>query len=532
MKTFTSYANGLVCAFVLSSLFTAVCPAAQFDNSSSKPNVILIITDDLGWGDLGCYGATRIKTPNVDRLADNGRRFTQAYAPSSTCTPSRYAIMTGQYGWRKPPQQTSILDGDAPLCIDTTMDTLPKIFKRAGYATALIGKWHLGLGDGSKPLDYNGDIKPGPLEIGFDSAFFIPATVDRVPCVFIENHRVFGLDSADPIRISYRGRIADELSGRDHPELLKYPADQQHSDVIINGVSRIGYMTGGSQAQWIDIDIADTITQRAVKFIEHNKDKPFFLHFGTHDPHVPRNPNPRFQGKSGCGIRGDAVLQIDWCVGEIMAALDRLKLTEKTLVLLTSDNGPVLRDGYDDGAVENANGHKPAGDLRGWKYLVFEGGTRVPFIASWPGQIQPGVTDQMFCLVDMPATCASLTGQKVLGDTAIDSMDLKEVLLGRTNKHLRETVVQHGISNALAIRHKQWKYIPANAKKEATGMGRGADPNDTRFVESKIAEPLLYNLADDPYETKNVIQENPDKAKELQDLLNNIRNQKSPVLKR
>jgi len=489
------------------------------------PNIIVIIADDLGFGDLGCYGATKIATPNMDLLAGQGVRFTRGYAPSSTCTPTRYSIMTGQYAWRQPPRQTGILDGDAPLAFDADRITLPDMLKKAGYTTGLVGKWHLGLGDGNKPVDFNREIKPGPLEVGFDSAFFIPATVDRVPCVFIDGHHVSKLDPADPIKVSYKGPIASEPAGRDHPGLLKMQADAQHSDVVLNGISRIGYMTGGKSALWTDEDIADTLTKRAVGFIESNHDKPFFLYLGTHDPHVPRAPHPRFRGKSGCGIRGDAVVEIDWMVGEVMGALDRLEIADNTLVILTSDNGPVLFDGYSDKSPEEQNGHQPAGGLRGWKYLVYEGSCRVPLIARWPGHIQPRVSDQMFNLVDLFSTFASIAGQAPPGKNAPDSIDLSDVLLGRTGKNIRDFTVLHGISDALALRQGDWKYIPANAKAGASGMGSGAKAGDSRFAESRIPEALLFNLAMDPGERKNVIRQFPEKAAELQQRLDAIKGQ-------
>lgn len=508
-----------------SCLLLAPIDQVLAEESGALPNIIVIITDDLGYGDLGCYVATKIATPNVDRLASQGVRFTRGYAPSSTCTPTRYSILTGQYAWRQPPRQTGILDGDAPLAFDEDRFTLPDMLKNAGYTTGLVGKWHLGLGDGKTPVDFNGEIKPGPLEVGFDSAFFIPATVDRVPCVFIDGHHVAQRDSADPIRVSYTGPIASEPAGRDHPELLKMPADDQHADVVLNGISRIGYMTGGNSALWTDEDIADTLTRRAVGFIESNQDKPFFLYFGTHDPHVPHAPHPRFRGKSGCGIRGDSILQIDWMVGEVMSTLDRLKIADNTLVIFTSDNGPVLFDGYFDKATEEQNGHQPAGGLRGWKYLVYEGACRVPLIARWPRQIKPRVSDQLFNLVDLMATLATITDQPAPGKTAPDSMDLSSVLLGKTGENVRDFNVLHGISNALALRQGDWKYIPANASGEASGMGRGANATDTRFVESRIPEPLLFDLAADPAERTNVIKQHPEKAAELKNRLDAIKGQ-------
>lgn len=505
----------LVPLLAAASTSTATRPA-------NRPNIVLIITDDLGYGDVGVYGGTGAPTPRIDRLAAQGLRFNQAYAPSSTCTPSRYSMLTGEYAWRQPPAQTSILDGDAPLAIPPGTLTLPVLLRQAGYATGLLGKWHLGLGDGKTAVDFNGEIRPGPLEIGFDTAFFIPATVDRVPCVFIHDHRVHGLDPADPIQVSYLKRIGSDPVGHEHPELLKYGADRQHADTIINGISRIGHMSGGNAARWVDEDIADVLTRRAVRFIEENAQRPFFLHFGTHDPHVPRAPHPRFRGKSSSGIRGDAIVQIDWTVGEILDALDRHGLTDNTLVLFTSDNGPVLFDGYYDGATDAVGGHRPAGPLRGWKYLRYEGGTRVPLIARWPGHVPVGTTEQMFSLVDVLATTAALLEQPLPAGASSDSINLLPVLLGQTAAPIRDHVVQHGIGNVLALREGDWKYIPANAD-TATGIGRGADPRDTRFAQARNPEPQLYNLATDPGETRNLASAHPEILRKLAARLDEIR---------
>ncbi|HOA52199.1 MAG TPA: sulfatase-like hydrolase/transferase, partial [Thermogutta sp.] len=265
--------------------------AAQED---SPPNIVFIYADDLGYGDIGCYGATRIPTPNLDRLAKEGLLFRDAHSPAATCTPSRFALMTGQYAFRKP--GTGVLPGNADLIIEPGQLTLPLMLKRAGYITSVVGKWHLGLGRNG--CDWNGTIAPGPLEIGFDYAFIIPATGDRVPCVYVENHHVVGLDPNDPIQVSYGEKIGDEPTGREHPELLKYRFSHGHDGTIINGISRIGFMKGGKSARWVDEDMADVITQKAVSFIESHKDQRFFLYFATHDIHVPRLPHPRFVGKS------------------------------------------------------------------------------------------------------------------------------------------------------------------------------------------------------------------------------------------
>jgi hypothetical protein len=225
-------------------------------DSAHKPNIVLIYADDVGYGDLGCYGASRIRTPNLDRLAARGLRFTDGHAASATCTPSRYALMTGEYPWRR--KGTGVLPGDAALIIEPARPTLPAVLRKAGYATGCVGKWHLGLGTGK--IDWNGEIAPGPLEVGFGSSFVIPATGDRVTCVYVEGHRVFGLDPKDPIQVSYGAKVGDEATGRDHPELLKMGLSHGHDFTIVNGISRIGYMTGGKSARWLDEDMADVLT--------------------------------------------------------------------------------------------------------------------------------------------------------------------------------------------------------------------------------------------------------------------------------
>ena len=486
---------------------------------SSKPNIVLILADDLGYGDLGCYGATKIKTPNMDRLASEGLRFTQGYAPSSTCTPSRFSLLTGEYAWRQKDRKNSILDGDAPLCIEPGRRTLPAILHAAGYQTGIVGKWHLGLGDGITPVNFNAEINPGPLEVGFDFCYIIPATVDRVPSVWIENHKVVGLDPADPITVSYVTNISDEPTGLERPELLKQKADKQHSDTIINGISRIGYMKGGKSARFKDEELAPTVVNQSVKFIEQHQDAPFFLEAALFEPHVPRVAGKPFVGASECGIRGDVIAQIDWEVGEIMNTLKRLHLETNTLVILSSDNGAILFDGYFDHSVEDLNGHQPTAGLRGWKYQVFEGGCRVPFVARWPKQIKPRVSDQMVSLVDLLATFAGMTGQNVSKEVAPDSLDLSSVILGTTTNQIRTETVLHGVADKLALRAGDWKFIPASAVGKTTGIGNGANASDSRFTANRIAQPLLFNLATDPDEKTNVFAKFPERATEMQQRL-------------
>jgi arylsulfatase A-like enzyme len=510
----------------LGCLFVNFAPAAPV---TAQPNIVLIIADDLGYGDLGCYGATKIKTPNMDQLAAQGVRFTQGYAPSSTCTPSRFSLLTGMYAWRQKDKKNSILDGDAPLCIDVGRSTLPAMLHKAGYQTGIVGKWHLGLGDGVTPVNFNGEIKPGPLEVGFDYCYIIPATVDRVPSVWIENHRVVGLNPADPITVNYVTNISPEPTGLDaaeRPELLThYRADKQHSGTIINGISRIGYMSGGKNARFKDEELAPRVVEKSIAFIEKNKNQPFFLEAALFEPHVPRVAGTNFAGTSDCGLRGDVIQQIDWEAGEIMAALKRLNLETNTLVILSSDNGAILFDGYYDHSVEDLNGHQPTGGLRGWKYLVFEGGCRVPLIARWPAQIQPRVSDQLFNLVDFYATFAGLTDQHFSKADAPDSLDLSAALLRNTMNQIRSNTVLHGLSDMLALRAGDWKFIPANNKAKASGMGAGADSSSSRFAANQIKHPLLFNLASDPDEKTNVIAKFPDQADALQKQLLEIKRQ-------
>jgi arylsulfatase A-like enzyme len=473
------------------------------------PNIIIIYADDLGYGDVSCYGATRIITPNIDRLAGKGLRFTNAHCTSSTCTPSRYSMLTGEYAWRK--SGTGILTGDAPAIIDPGRTTIASVLKKAGYRTGVVGKWHLGLGPASG-AEWNGNISCGPMDIGFDYNFIIPATGDRVPCVFVENRKVVNLDPADPITVSFNEPLYSEPTGRDHPELLKMHPSHGHDMTIINGISRIGYMSGGKSAWWTDENIADVITDKAVRFIENNSSKPFFLYFSTHDIHVPRVPAKRFAGKSGLGPRGDVILEFDWSVGRIMNTVDSLNLSGKTIIIVTSDNGPVVDDGYQDQAVERLNGHTPAGPLRGGKYSLFEGGTRVVFIANWKGKIIPGVTGALLSQIDLMSSLASLTGVTLKQEDGPDSFNQLDALLGKTGRG-REWLVEH--TGRLSIIKDDWKYIEA-------GPGPGIQLN-TNTETGNNPLPQLYNMNSDIGEKHNVAKHNPDLVKELTQLLKKIR---------
>ncbi|NBV85772.1 MAG: arylsulfatase [Verrucomicrobia bacterium] len=394
-------------------LFTALLApflslnAAENAKPAQQPNIIVILADDLGYGDVGCYGATAVKTPNIDRLAQEGLRFTSGYATSATCTPSRYSLLTGEYAFRK--SGTGILPGDAAMIIEPGRTTVPALLQKAGYKTAAIGKWHLGLGSKSQPVDWNAEITPGPREVGFDYSFIMAATGDRAPCVYVKNKRVVGLVSEDPISVSYKEAYPGEITGKDNRESLKMDWSEGHNDAVINGVGRIGFMKGGKAALWKDEDMADVFTQEAVDFIEREKAHPFFLYFATHDIHVPR-------------------IQ----------------------------------------ANEKLGDHKPGGPLRAGKYSPFEGGTRVPFLTRWLGRIRPGVSDAMVSQVDFLASFAALTGQKPDTAAAPDSSNILSALLGDA-KTGRDHMLEY--ANKVSFRSGPWKFVQPGVYRSQLNRG-------------------------------------------------------------
>ena len=337
------------------SLITGCQPAKKaVEESSAKPNVVVIYLDDLGYGDLSAYGATELQTPNIDALANGGVKFTNGYASSATCTPSRYALLTGTYPWRN--KDAKILPGTAPLLIKTDQPTLPKMMKANGYQTAVVGKWHLGLGTGV--VNWNERVSPGPNEVGFDEAYIMAATQDRVPTVYIDNGNVVGLDPNDPIEVNYKKNFEGEPTGIDNPELLTMTWHHGHNSSIVNGIPRIGFMKGGEKAKWNDVEMSDHFLAKAQQYVRDHKNQPFFLYYALQQPHVPRTPNPRFVGKSGMGPRGDVILEADWTIGAFMKTMEEEGLLENTLIVFSSDNGPVLNDGYNDDAVEKLGKHK------------------------------------------------------------------------------------------------------------------------------------------------------------------------------
>ncbi|HEX6961452.1 MAG TPA: arylsulfatase [Lacipirellula sp.] len=487
----------------------AVMTTAGVAAAEPRPNVVLIYADDLGFGDVSANGGS-IATPNIDRLAREGLRFTDAHSSAATCTPSRFALLTGQYAFRQ--KGTGILPGDANLIIRDKARTLPELFQAVGYDTAVVGKWHLGLGD--SPIDWNSEIKPGPEQVGFDYHFIIPATGDRTPCVYVEQNRVVGLDPDDPIKVSYGKRIDDRPSGRERRKQLKQQWSHGHDQTIVNGVSRIGWMTGGESALWVDEDMADVITRKAIDYIDEQAgDKnDFFLFFSTHDIHVPRVPHPRFAGKSGHGPRGDAILEFDWSVGELLDALEKHGLADDTLVILASDNGPVLDDGYRDQANELLGEHDPNGPYRSGKSSHYEGGTRTPFIVRWPARVKAGeTTGALFGQIDLAASMARLIGSPISAGECPDSRDELDALLGEDSTGRPHLVHE---ARRQSLRVANWKFIPPGPTRD------GLNPPQHHKVE---APGELYDLASDIGEMTNLAQQHPERLQEMAALLEQIR---------
>ncbi|VGO19405.1 sulfatase family protein [Pontiella sulfatireligans] len=477
--------------------------------AEQSPNIVLIFTDDLGYGDLSCYGATKLKTPNIDKLAVEGRRFTDAHSASAVCTPSRYALLTGDYPHRRNLRSPVFLKSG--LVIDAERQTLADVIKEAGYATACIGKWHLGFGE--KTPDWNGELKPGPLELGFDYYFGVPTVNSHPPFVYVENHRVVGLLPEDPFVYGKKAKTQeihekmrlDEIGGAD-----------------------------ASHALYDDYFVGTKLTEKAVEWIKARKKKPFFLYLATTNIHHPFTPAPRFQGTSECGLYGDFVHELDWIVGEVMKTLEEQGVADNTLVIFTSDNGGMFnvtaQDAWDVG-------HHLNGELLGFKFGAWEGGHRVPFIAKWPGKIEAGsVSKQLVCNVDMVATIAALTGVEIQEGQARDSVNMLPALLGTPAESVRkDLVIAPNKLNCLSVRKGKWMYIGGKGSGGFNGTRRGvhsfagpaaityAGYTNSDIANGKIKKGApsaqLYNLEKDPQQTTNLYREYPEVAKELSALL-------------
>lgn len=475
-------------------LLAYACQPQVSEEELIRPNILIIYLDDLGYGDMSAYGSTEISTPNMDILANEGLRFSNAYATSATCTPSRYGLLTGMYPWRN--DNARILSGTAPLLIDTAQMTIPKMLKTKGYNTGIVGKWHLGLGNGN--ADWNELITPGPNEVGFDYSYIMAATQDRVPTVYIKDGFVVGMDQDDPISVDYYNNFEGEPTGKDNPELLKMMWYDGHNNSIINGISRIGFMKGGEKSKWIDEDMADNFLLEAQQYIrtKSQEKNPFFLYYALQQPHVPRTPHPRFEGKSGMGPRGDVILEADWCIGEIMKTLEEQGVLENTLIIFSSDNGPVLNDGYFDDAVEKLGRHTPWGPFRGGKYSLFEAGTRMPFVSYWKGTIQPGVSEALISQLDLLNSFAALVGSDINTD---DSIDMLDVLLG-ISKDGRKDVILEATSRT-ALRSGDYIMIPPY---------NGPKTNVMVNIElGNSSDYQLYNIVKDQGQQINLADQEP-----------------------
>lgn len=479
-------------------LTTGCIQTKKNEAKNVKPNVIIIMADDLGFGDVSAYGAKTISTPNIDYLAKQGVCFTNGYATSATSTPSRYALFTGMYPWKN--DNAKILPGDAPLIIGTDQFTMPKMMKTVGYKTAAIGKWHLGMGMGN--VNWNETVKPGAKEIGFDYSCLIAATCDRVPTVFLENGNVVGLEKDDPIEIDYNKNFEGEPTAIDHPEMLTMQWSHGHNNSIIHGIPRIGFMKGGKNACWVDENIADYLSDKVINYIDENKNEPFFLYYGLHEPHVPRVPNNRFVGKSGMGPRGDAILEADWCVGRVIEKLKKESLLDNTIVIFSSDNGPVLDDGYKDMAAEFLGKHKPSGNLRGGKYSLYEGGTRVPFFVYWKGHTKQAVSEALVSQLDIVSSIGALVGAKV--PKGLDAENHIDALLGKSKVGRSKYILE--ANGKLAYHRGNYVLIPPY---------EGPEKNETGNELGNLKDYALFDCNSDAYESNNLFNSNKKLGEEM-----------------
>ena len=497
----------LIFLFLFVTLLIISCNTS-LNKDEKKPNIIIIYTDDLGYGDVSAYKKGTLKTPNIDKLANEGIRFNYGYASSATCSPSRYALLTGNYPWRK--DGLRVITGGS-LVIDTTEMTIPKLLKTKGYQTGIVGKWHLGLGSGdgvtgSGIIDYNSTISPGPNQVGFDYSHIMADTQDRVPTVYIENGDVVNLDINDPIEVNFFHQNKNDdyglPTGLKNPELTTMKWHHGHNGSIVNGVPRIGYMKGGNDALWSDIDMSDHFLEKAKEYINRNKKNPFFLFYTLQQPHVPRTPHPRFKGLSGMGPRGDAIVEADWSIGELYKTLESENLLHNTLIIFSSDNGPVLNDGYYDDAVEKLGDHTPSGGLRGGKYSLFEAGTRVPFITYWKGKINPGISNEMISQIDLLNSISRLVGSEYKSK---DGLEFLNLIINNKGKGREELILE--ASTRTAYRKGDWVMIPPY---KGQSIARNVNIELANSLEFK-----LYNLKNDPSQKNDLSKKEDKKLEEM-----------------
>jgi arylsulfatase A-like enzyme len=466
-----------------------LCSLARADQHKSRPNVIVILADDFGYGSLGCYGAPpELKTPHLDRLAREGRRFTHAYAPGSVCSPTRYALMTGRYFWRTSVKDGGVLPGNAPLHIETDRVTLASLCKAQGYRTAAFGKWHLGMG-AEKTTDWSGDLRPGPLEIGFDHFFGMGSNPWSGPHSFIEDHAV-------------TGRIPGQ-------------------SVVVQGAGREQNSTTGIAQPWREDEIMRTLTEHLVSWLSAQRpDQPFFIYYAPNAVHRPVAPHPEFTG-SPFGTYGDFIHELDWSVGQVLAALDRRKLADNTLVIFTSDNGGVVNRNNEEVARAIDAGLAINGTLRGGKHDVWEGGFREPFLVRWPGKVPAGtVSDQVICITDVLATLAGILDVPLTKGQAEDSFDVLRAFTEPTpGPPVRDHVIVHSADATYAIRSGDWKLIERVDAPEFEHRNRNAAARAARLKRTAPQRDELFNFKTDPAEAANAIAENGELAARLKQLL-------------
>jgi arylsulfatase A len=481
----------------LAALITLALTLGFAKNSAAaepakRPNIVVILADDFGYGSLGCYGGKGLKTPNLDRLASQGRRFTQAYAPGSVCSPTRYAMMTGRYYWRTSVKDGQVLPGNGPLHIETNRLTLASLTKGQGYRTAAIGKWHLGLGTATK-VDWNAPLTPGPLAVGFDYFFGLAANFGNQPNGYIENEQLLG-------------RIPGEL-------------------VSLEGEGKEG-KTIGLKVQRVADDVMPQLTRKATEWIEQNRQGPFFLYFTPNAVHEPVTPATQFSG-SPYGKYGDFIQELDWSVGRIMETLEKLKLTDNTLVIFTSDNGGVAQEQNSNAGAAMKAGLKINGALRGGKHSIWEGGFREPFIVRWPGKVPVGtVCHDIVSLSDVLATMAGILKTPLPAKNAEDSLDVGTSWFGTAkDKPARDYIVMQDAAANYAIRQGPWKLIERENPPTFKSRNEKSVKKMAHSRKTESPHDELFNLEEDPAETKDVAAKHPNIAQRLRKLLVKTRDQ-------
>lgn len=505
-------------------ILTTLSALSLMAGASETPNVIVIFADDLGYGDLACYGATKVKTPNIDKLAAEGRRFTDAHSASAVCTPSRYALITGEYPMRAKggkgvwgPSPVS-----APALIPSDTYTVADVFKEKGYATGCIGKWHLGFKD--KINDWQEPISPGPNDLGFDYYFGMPVVNSAPPYVYVENDKIVGGDPADPLKNLKKEKAKPAQGTVPMPELPRGAG--QRSGNSFGGAAKAHEM-------FVEEEIAPTFTDKAIGFIEENKENPFFLYLATTHIHHPFTPAPQFKGSSEIGLYGDFIQELDWMVGEITKALDEKGLTDNTLIIFTSDNGGMFNQGGQDAFKA---GHLQNGDLLGFKFGIWEGGHRVPFIAKWAGKVPAGTeSNQIVSNIDFLATFAAVTGVELTPEQQKDSVNVLEALTGEPTEQIRDHIIlAPNKPSHLSVRSGKWMYIPAqggggwNRSSGHTFSGVPANAltgkvnsdQENGKIKKDAPKAQLYDLEADVNQTQNVINDHPEVVAKMQALLN------------